>query len=94
MSLIRAATMLGFGSDRVWVVRKLEAFWPSNLGGLFVNPEPRIDAPEVAALARTCNIDALLKPAFYDMARAPVFSLDRLDKSEQSAVRMYCALSG
>ncbi|KAG1778229.1 hypothetical protein EV702DRAFT_1094819 [Suillus placidus] len=83
MSLIRAATMLGFDSDRVWLVRELEGLWPSNLGELFVNPEPRIDAPEVASLARTCNIDALLKPAFYDMARAPGFGLERLDGSEQ-----------
>ncbi|KAG2041364.1 hypothetical protein BDR03DRAFT_946342 [Suillus americanus] len=83
MSLIRAATMLGFDSDRVWLVRELEALWPSNLGELFVNPEPRIDAPEVAALERTCDIDALLKPAFYDMARVPGFGLNKLDKSEQ-----------
>ncbi|KAG1802514.1 uncharacterized protein BJ212DRAFT_998147 [Suillus subaureus] len=101
MSLIRAATMLGFDSDRVWLVRELEALWPFNLGELFVNPEPRIDAPEVAALARTCDIDALLKPAFYDMARVPGFGLNRLDKSEQISradvlrlVRMREYLSG
>ncbi|KAG2339289.1 hypothetical protein BDR05DRAFT_1062258 [Suillus weaverae] len=101
MSLIRAATVLDFDSDRVWLVRELEGLWPSNLGELFVNPEPRIDAPEVASLARTCNIDALLKPAFYDMARAPGFGLDRLDGSEQISradvlrlVRMREYLSG
>jgi hypothetical protein len=82
MSLIRATTMLGFDSDRAWLVRELEAHWPSNLGELFVNPEPRIDAPEVAALARTCDIDALLKPAFYDMARTLGFGLV-LEESEQ-----------
>ncbi|KAG1719279.1 hypothetical protein EDB19DRAFT_2045264 [Suillus lakei] len=56
MSLIRAATVLDFDSDRVWLV---------------------------AALARMCDIDALLKPAFYDMARAPGFGLDKLEESEQ-----------
>jgi hypothetical protein len=101
MSLIRAATVLGFDSDRVWLVRELEALWPSNIGEPFINLEPRIDAPEVAALARTCNIDALLKPAFYDMARAPGFGLDRLAESEQISradilrlVRMREYLSG
>ncbi|KAG2140950.1 uncharacterized protein EDB93DRAFT_1330058 [Suillus bovinus] len=101
ISLIRAATILGFDSDRAWLVRELEALWPSNLGELFVNPEPRLDAPEVACLARTCNIDSLLKPAFYDMARAPGFGLDRLDESEQISrsdllrlVRMREYLSG
>lgn len=82
MSLIRATTMLGFDSDRAWLVRELEAHWPSKFGELFVNPEPRIDAPEVAALVRTCDIDALLKPAFYDMARTPGFGLD-MEESEQ-----------
>ncbi|KAG1813042.1 hypothetical protein EV424DRAFT_72334 [Suillus variegatus] len=83
MSLIRAAAILGFDNDRTWLVRELAALWPSNLGELFVNPEPRLDAPKVACLARTCDIDSLLKPAFYDMARAPGFGLDRLDESEQ-----------
>lgn len=82
MSLIRATTILGFDSDRAWLVRELEALWPSSLGELFVNPEPRINAPEVAALARTCDIDALLKPAFYDMARTPGFCLG-MNKSKQ-----------
>lgn len=82
MSLIRATTILGFDSDRVWLVRELEALWPSKFGELFINTEPRDDAPEVAALARTCDIDALLKPAFYDMARTHVFGLG-MDEPEQ-----------
>ncbi|KAG2339286.1 hypothetical protein BDR05DRAFT_1003548 [Suillus weaverae] len=83
MSLIRAATSLDFDSDRVWLVKELEALWPSNLEELATNPEPHLDAPEVAALARMCNIDGLLKPAFYDMARMPGFGLDKLEESEQ-----------
>ncbi|KAG2134489.1 hypothetical protein DEU56DRAFT_809348 [Suillus clintonianus] len=83
MSLIRATTMLGFDSDRVWLVKELEALWPSALGELFVNPEPRLDAPEVAVLARVCEIDTLLKPAFYDMAITPGFGLGNLEESEQ-----------
>ncbi|KAG2140951.1 uncharacterized protein EDB93DRAFT_1161190 [Suillus bovinus] len=83
MSLIRAATGLGFDSDRVWLVRELEAHWPSNLEELTANPEPHLDAPEVAVLARMCNIDGLLRPAFYDMARVPGFGLDKFEESEQ-----------
>lgn len=82
MSLIRATTILGFDSDRAWLVKELEALWPSKLGELVINTKPRIDAPEVAALARTCDIDALLKPAFYDMARTYGFGLD-MDEPEQ-----------
>ncbi|KAG2753082.1 hypothetical protein P692DRAFT_20829537 [Suillus brevipes Sb2] len=82
MSLIRATTILGFDSDRAWLVKELEALWPSELGELVINTKPRIDAPEMAALARTCDIDALLKPAFYDMARTSVFGLG-MDEPEQ-----------
>ncbi|KAG0694831.1 hypothetical protein DFH29DRAFT_1083656 [Suillus ampliporus] len=83
ISLIRAATTLGFESDRVWLMEELEALWPSNLEALLVNPEPRLDAPEVAALARACDIGTLLKPVFYDMARTPGFGLDKLEESGQ-----------
>ncbi|KAG1802517.1 uncharacterized protein BJ212DRAFT_998384 [Suillus subaureus] len=83
MSLIRATTLLGFDSDRVWLVKELEALWPSNLEELVANPEPHLNAPEVAVLARMCNIDGLLKPAFYDMARMPGFGLDKFEESEQ-----------
>ncbi|KAG0701039.1 hypothetical protein DFH29DRAFT_582442 [Suillus ampliporus] len=83
MSLIRAASWLGFDSDRVWLVKELEALWPYDLEELCANPEPRLDAPEVAALARMCEIDTLLKPAFYDMARTPGFGLENLEESEQ-----------
>ncbi|KAG2048948.1 hypothetical protein BDR06DRAFT_741182 [Suillus hirtellus] len=83
MSLIRAATSLGFDSDRAWLVKELEALWPSSLEELIANPEPHLDALEVAALARTCDIDGLLKPAFYNMARMPGFGLNELEESEQ-----------
>lgn len=83
MSLIRAATGLGFDSDRTWLVKELEALWPSSLEELIANPEPHLDAPEVAVLARMCNIDGLLKPVFYNMARMPGFGLSELEESEQ-----------
>ncbi|KAG1723466.1 uncharacterized protein EDB91DRAFT_1255617 [Suillus paluster] len=83
MSLIRAASWLGFDSDFEWLVKELEAFWPSNLKELSANPVPRRDASEVVALARMCNIDGLLKPAFYDMARTPGFGLNELKEPEQ-----------
>ncbi|KAG1904918.1 uncharacterized protein F5891DRAFT_1010034 [Suillus fuscotomentosus] len=83
MSLIRAATGLGFDSDRAWLVKELEALWPSSLEELTANPEPYLDALEVAVLARTCNIDGLLKPAFYNMARMPGFGLNKIKESEQ-----------
>jgi hypothetical protein len=83
MSLIRATTLLGFDSDRAWLVKELEALWPSNLEELVAEPEPHLDAPEVAVLARMYNIDGLLKPAFYDMARMPGFGLEKLEKSKQ-----------
>ncbi|KAG2357656.1 hypothetical protein BDR07DRAFT_1612392 [Suillus spraguei] len=83
MSLIRAVTTLDFDSDRVWLVKELRALWPSDLEELVANPEPHLDAPEVAALARMCNIDELLKPAFYYMTRMPGFGLDKLEESKQ-----------
>ncbi|KAG1723476.1 uncharacterized protein EDB91DRAFT_1172678 [Suillus paluster] len=83
ISLIRAAITLGFTSDYVWLVKELEALWPSKLEALPVNPEPRPDAPQLAALARTFNIDTLLKPAFYDMARTSGFGLDKLEEAEK-----------
>ncbi|KAG2134487.1 hypothetical protein DEU56DRAFT_809341 [Suillus clintonianus] len=83
MSLIRATTFLGFDSDRVWLVKELEALWRYNLEELSPKPELHLNAPEVAALARACDIDGLLKPVFYDMARTPVFGLDKLEESEQ-----------
>ncbi|KAG2088679.1 uncharacterized protein F5147DRAFT_44627 [Suillus discolor] len=83
MSLIRAATGLGFDSDRVWLVKELETLWPSSLEELTANLEPHLDAPKVAVLARMCNIDGLLKPAFYNMARMAGFGLNELEESEQ-----------
>ncbi|KAG1723542.1 uncharacterized protein EDB91DRAFT_1087784 [Suillus paluster] len=83
MSLIRAASWLGFDSDFEWLVKELEALWPSDLKELSANPVLRRDASEVAALARMCNIDGLLKPAFYDMARTSEFSLNELKEPEQ-----------
>ncbi|KAG1853422.1 hypothetical protein DFJ58DRAFT_789450 [Suillus subalutaceus] len=83
MSLIRATTLLGFDSDRVWLVKELEVLWPSDLEELVANPEPHLDAPEVAVLAWMYNIDRSLKPAFYDMARMPGFGLENLEKSKQ-----------
>ncbi|KAG2114500.1 hypothetical protein BD769DRAFT_1489502 [Suillus cothurnatus] len=76
MSLIRATTLLGFDSD-------LGSTLASNLEELVAEPEPHLDAPEVAVLARMYNIDGLLKPAFYDMARMPGFGLEKLEKSKQ-----------
>jgi hypothetical protein len=83
MSLIRAATTLYFDSDRVWLVKELEALWRSNLEEPAANPESPLYAPKVAALARMCSIDVLLKPAFYEMARLPGFGLDKLEESEK-----------
>lgn len=83
MSLIRAATSLDFDSDRVWLVKELEALWPSSLEEVTASLESRLDAPKVFALARMCNIDGLLKPAFYEMARMPGLGLDKLEESEQ-----------
>jgi hypothetical protein len=37
MSLIRATMILGFDSNLAWLMRELEALWPSRLGELFVN---------------------------------------------------------
>ncbi|KAG2134488.1 hypothetical protein DEU56DRAFT_809346 [Suillus clintonianus] len=82
MSLIRATTLLGFDSDYEWLVKELKALWPSNLEELVANTEPRLDAPEVAALARACDIDGLLKPAFYDMARTPKFGPGKVEESD------------
>jgi hypothetical protein len=83
MSLIRAATSLDFDSDRVWLVKELEALWRSNLEEPAANPESPLYAPKVAALARMCNINVLLKPAFYEMARLPGFGLDKLEELEK-----------
>ncbi|KAG1861108.1 hypothetical protein DFJ58DRAFT_700924 [Suillus subalutaceus] len=84
VSLIRATTILGFETDRVWAVELLTDDWPSDLESLHAGSELRSNAAQVAALSRACGINGILKPAFYEMARTSGFGLDDVDEFSNS----------
>ncbi|KAI0943729.1 hypothetical protein AcW1_002820 [Taiwanofungus camphoratus] len=70
-SILRAAHTLSFPAILTYATHILRQMWPDDLAQL---SSVRKDfATETVALARQCNVPSLLKRAYYELLRTPIF---------------------
>lgn len=70
-SILRAANALSFDKYKTWAQRYLTDMWSTSLSQLSVTRIPH--AIESLALARECDVPAILKRVFYELVRSPNF---------------------
>ncbi|KAG1865553.1 hypothetical protein DFJ58DRAFT_771549 [Suillus subalutaceus] len=82
--ILRAATALGFETYRVWAAQVLGQTWTSSLADL--TSEPKENAAEFIALARSCDVNSGVKRALYELARTRGIGLHGNDVLGQSGL--------
>ncbi|KAG1889276.1 hypothetical protein F4604DRAFT_1950215 [Suillus subluteus] len=82
--ILRAATALRFEMYRVWAAQVLGQTWSSSLADL--TPEPKENAAEFIALARSCDVNSGVKRALYELARTRRIGLHGNDVLGQSGL--------
>ncbi|KAG6855993.1 hypothetical protein H0H87_008641 [Tephrocybe sp. NHM501043] len=67
ITILRAARLLRFENEAAWAIRRIKALWSDRLSDITVNHRPQ--AIEAIAIAREYGINAILRPAFYELMR-------------------------
>ncbi|KAG6873135.1 hypothetical protein C0995_002509 [Termitomyces sp. Mi166 len=72
VAIIRAATALRFEAEAAWALRRVQEMWPCQLADINLTQRPH--AIETIIIARQCNLNAVIKPAFYELIRSAMTS--------------------
>ncbi|PIL27625.1 hypothetical protein GSI_10777 [Ganoderma sinense ZZ0214-1] len=76
-SLLRAAHTLSFKTILAFATHLLREMWSQDLSRLSsYSPERRVHALETILLGQQCSVPEMLKPAYYELLRAPAFGQD------------------
>ncbi len=77
-SLLRAAHALSFKTVLAFATHLLREMWSQDLSRLpsSSSPERRVHALQTILLGQQCSVPEVLKPAYYELLRAPAFGQD------------------